>query len=128
LNKWSTITRNIFTSYAGFRHYLEQTFGDINAEATAERRLKQLRQTTSASAYFSEFYQLILNVDWNKKAYVSAAIGGLKDHVRDELARMERLERLDQLAEITVKINNRYYERKMEKQEIDAWRKGHGRL
>jgi hypothetical protein len=28
-------------------------------------------------------------VDWNEKAYVSAAIGGLKDHVRDELARME---------------------------------------
>jgi hypothetical protein len=45
--------------------------------------------------YFSEFYQLILNVDWNEKAYISAAIGGLKDHVRDELARMERLEWLD---------------------------------
>jgi hypothetical protein len=127
-NEWSTITRNIFTSYAGFRRYLEQTFGDIDAEATAERRLKQLRQTTSASAYFSEFYQLISNVDWNEKAYVSAAIGGLKDHVRDELARMERPERLDQLAEIAVKIDNRYYERKMEKREIDAWRKGHGRL
>jgi hypothetical protein len=127
-NEWSTITRNIFTSYAGFRRYLEQTFGDIDAEATAERKLKQLRQTTSASAYFSEFYQLISNVDWNEKAYVSAAIGGLKDHVRDELARMERPERLDQLAEIAVKIDNRYYERKMEKREIDAWRRGHGRL
>jgi hypothetical protein len=41
---------------------------------------------------------------------------------------MERPERLDQLAEIAVKIDNRYYERKMEKREIDAWRKGHGRL
>jgi hypothetical protein len=39
---------------------------------------------------------------------------------------MERPERLNQLAEITVKIDNRYYERKMEKQEINAWRKGHG--
>jgi hypothetical protein len=52
----------------------------------------------------------------------------LKDHVRDELARMERLEWLDQLAEIAVKIDNRYYEQKMEKREIDAWRKGHGQL
>jgi hypothetical protein len=42
-NEWSTITRNIFTSYAGFRRYLKQTFRDINAEATAERKLKQLR-------------------------------------------------------------------------------------
>jgi hypothetical protein len=41
---------------------------------------------------------------------------------------MERPERLDQLAEIAVKIDNRYYERKMEKWEIDAWRRGHGRL
>jgi hypothetical protein len=40
LNEWLTITRNIFTSYARFRRYLEQTFGDIDAEATAERRLK----------------------------------------------------------------------------------------
>jgi hypothetical protein len=59
-------------------------------------------------------------VDWNEKAYISAAIGGLKDHVWDKLARMERPERLDQLAEIAVKIDNRYYERKMEKQEINA--------
>jgi hypothetical protein len=67
-------------------------------------------------------------VDWNEKAYVSTAIGGLKDHVWDKLARIEQPERLDQLVEIAVKINNRYYERKMEKREIDAWRKGHGRL
>jgi hypothetical protein len=67
-------------------------------------------------------------VDWNKKAYVSAAISGLKDYMRDELARMEWLEQLNQLAEITVKINNHYYERKMEKWEINAWRKGHGQL
>jgi hypothetical protein len=67
-------------------------------------------------------------VDWNEKAYVSTAISGLKDHIWDELARMERPEQLDQLAEIVVKINNHYYERKMEKQEINAWRKGHGRL
>jgi hypothetical protein len=64
-------------------------------------------------------------VDWNEKAYVSAAIGGLKDHVRDELARMEWPEQLDQLVEIAVKIDNHYYEQKMEKQEINAWRKGH---
>jgi hypothetical protein len=54
-------------------------------------------------------------VDWNEKAYVSAAIGGLKDHVWDELAHMERPERLNQLTEIAVKIDNRYYEQKMEK-------------
>jgi hypothetical protein len=65
-------------------------------------------------------------VDWNKKVYVSAAIGGLKDYVWDELARMEWLEWLDQLTEIAVKIDNCYYEWKMEKWEIDAWRKGHG--
>jgi hypothetical protein len=28
--------------------------------------------------------------------------------------------------EIAVKIDNCYYEQKMEKQEINAWRKGHG--
>jgi enolase len=67
-------------------------------------------------------------VDWNEKAYVSAAIGGLKDHVQDKLARMERLEQLNQLAEIAVKIDNRYHEQKMEKQEINTWRKGHGQL
>jgi hypothetical protein len=41
---------------------------------------------------------------------------------------MERPEQLDQLAEIVVKIDNHYYKWKMEKWEINAWRKGHGRL
>jgi hypothetical protein len=54
-------------------------------------------------------------VDWNEKAYVSAAIGGLKDHIQDELARMEWPEWLNQLAEIAVKIDNHYYKWKMEK-------------
>jgi hypothetical protein len=49
-------------------------------------------------------------MNWNEKAYVSAAISGLKDHVRDELACMERPEWLDKLVEIAVKIDNRYYE------------------
>jgi hypothetical protein len=52
--------------------------------------------------------------------YISAAIGGLKDHMQDKLARMERLEWLDQLTEIAVKINNHYYKQKMEKQEINT--------
>jgi hypothetical protein len=59
-------------------------------------------------------------VDWNEKAYVSAAISSLKDHVQDELACMEQPEQLNQLAEIAVKIDNHYYEQKMEKQEINT--------
>jgi hypothetical protein len=41
---------------------------------------------------------------------------------------MEWLEWLNQLAEIMVKIDNHYYKQKMEKQEINAWRKGYRQL
>jgi hypothetical protein len=51
-------TQEVFSEtngYKQFRNYLNKTFGDIDATRTAERKLKYLWQTTSATAYASKF-------------------------------------------------------------------------
>ncbi|KAI2894482.1 hypothetical protein CBS11852_4976 [Aspergillus niger] len=122
--QWSIITVNIFRGYDNFRHNLERTLGDIDSEAAAERRLRRLRQLITASAYVSEFYQIISSMNWNETAYISALISGLKVHVKDEMTRMERPETLAEVAELAVKMDNRYFERQLERKEVDVWRRG----
>lgn len=53
-------------------------------------------------------------MNWNETAYISALISGLKGHVKDEMARMERPETLAEVAELAVKMDNRYFERQLE--------------
>ncbi|GMF82058.1 unnamed protein product [Aspergillus oryzae] len=114
----------LFTDSGNLRKHLERTFGDVDAEAIAERKLKQLYQRGSASTYAAEFQQIISRMDWNEKVYVSTFISGLKGHVKDEFARIDRPATLNEAIDFAVKVDNRYHERLMEKRDNEAWRKG----
>ncbi|GMF82080.1 unnamed protein product [Aspergillus oryzae] len=63
-------------------------------------------------------------MDWNEKVYVSTFISGLKGHVKDEFARIDRPATLNEAIDFAVKVDNRYHERLMEKRDNEAWRKG----
>jgi hypothetical protein len=67
---WGDITKAIFASYAIFKKKLEQTFGNIDASRTTERRLDLLRQTRSASVYAAEFKQIISYLNFDKDTYI----------------------------------------------------------
>ena len=67
---WGDTTKEIFASYAVFKKKLEQTFGDIDAQRTAERRLERIRQTSSASIYAAEFQQIISHLDYDDDTYI----------------------------------------------------------
>jgi transposase InsO family protein len=121
---WSMTTTDIFDDYANFRQHLENTFGDIDAARTAERKLQRIRQNHSASAYASEFLQIISYLDLPDRAYIPYFEAGLKSDVKDELARIDRPSTLDQLIKVAVKIDNRNSERRRERQEMDQWKKG----
>lgn len=121
-DEWSDTTTEVFSSFANFKKRLELTFGDIDATRTAERRLKKLRQTTSASTYVAEFQQIISHLNWDEETYISFLEDGFKEDVKDELARMERPNTLKKLIDVAVRIDNRMYDRKMRRQEIQQWR------
>jgi vacuolar-type H+-ATPase subunit F/Vma7 len=114
---WGDVTKLIFRSYAQFKKKLEQTFGDIDAVRTAERKLDRLRQTGSASVYAAEFQQIISHLDLDEDTYIWLFERGLKDNIKDELMRIDRPKDLTTLIEIAVKFDNRLYERDLQRRE-----------
>ncbi|KAJ5239577.1 hypothetical protein N7468_004196 [Penicillium chermesinum] len=115
-------TKEVFASYSNFKKKLEATFGDVDATRTAERRLRRLRQTGSASVYTAEFQQIISHLDWDEDAYIAIYEDGLKEDVKDEIMRIDRPDRLSKLMEVAVKFDNRLYERSLQRREARQWR------
>ena len=94
-----------------FCQALQNTYGDIDTRANAERTLGRLRQTGSAAEYASRFQQLASFLNWNDDALQWAFYKGLKDRIKDELVKEDRPTQLNELIEKAVRIDNRLYER-----------------
>jgi hypothetical protein len=116
-------------SYVSFIDYLKTNFGDPDEKGTARRRIKGLRQTTSASAYFSEFQQYIAILGWmDQDPIIDKAIEGLKSTLKDELARHgKRPDTLTELIEFIIPLDNRLFEREQEKHREQGDKSGNGR-
>ena len=110
-----SLPETVVKTYSDFRTTLRATFGDIDEIATAERQLKSLRQTTSASFYTTEFQRIVSHLQWDKEALMFFYYNGLKDNLKDELARDEKPSNLNELIEKSIKIDNRLFERKRER-------------
>lgn len=108
-------TKDIILNWAEFREQLETMFGDIDAEHTAERQLHALRQKGPASGYAAAFRQFATRTKWNDESLRYQFYRGLKDSVKDEMARGERPEDLEKMIETAITIDNRMYERQLEK-------------
>ena len=108
-------TREIFESYEAFVRKIQRTFGDIDQERTAERRLQTLTQKGSAANYAAEFQQHSARTEWDDAALTAQFYRGLKDRVKDDIARGDRPEDLQEMIETAIRIDNRQYERSLEK-------------
>lgn len=107
-------------NYNQFVLELERMFGDIDAQATAERKLDKLRQTSSARHYVSEFRQASSHLSWGEEALTYKFYSGLKDTVKDRIAEQGRPTDLNQLMKLAVQIDDRIYERFLEKKGSNA--------
>lgn len=107
--------QTIFLTFKGFKDKITRVFGDIDQERTAERHIQNLRQKGSAASYTAEFQQYSGKTDWNDDALKAQYYKGLKDMVKDEIARSDRPGDLQAMINMAVKIDNRIFERNMEK-------------
>ncbi len=105
-------TRIAFASYNNFIRVITQTFGAINEIQDAERNIMQLRQLASASAYTTKFMQYRAHLTWDESALCAQYYNGLKDHLKIELARMERPTEISKLIDIAVNLDDRMYDAK----------------
>ncbi len=105
----------LLDDFEAFTDALHQAYGEIDEVAVAERRLLKLKQAGSTSQYASEFQQITSHLRWDQQALCFHFYNGLKDAIKDELAKEDRPEMLGDLVRKAVKIDNRLFERRQEK-------------
>jgi RNase H-like domain found in reverse transcriptase/Reverse transcriptase (RNA-dependent DNA polymerase)/Integrase zinc binding domain/Chromo (CHRromatin Organisation MOdifier) domain/Retrotransposon gag protein len=119
-------TQILFHTWNNFKVKINRMFGDIDEERTAERAMQYLRQKGAATAYAAEFQQYSFRTSWNDDALMAEFYKGLKDSVKDEMARMEnRGKTLQQMITVAIRIDNRLYERSLERK--GQYTPGHAR-
>jgi hypothetical protein len=107
-------------SFIAFRNALEKMFGDFDAEAATERKLEKLRQTTSTRTYLSEFRQAASHLSWGNGALAFKFYMGLKETVKDRIVEQGRPKNLAKLMQLAVQIDNRQYERQLERKGLET--------
>ena len=108
-------TIEIFHTFDGFKEKLMRVFGEVDEKRQASREVQSLKQRGSAATYTAEFQRNAVKTGWNDEALKEQYYRGLKDAVKDDIAREERPEALEDLIELAIKIDNRNYERALEK-------------
>ena len=62
----------------------------MDEKRAAGERLMTLRQSKSVDAYASEFRQMAARTKWNDAALTAWFYQGLKDGIKDDMARTDR--------------------------------------
>ena len=107
-------TGNMFYSFNNFEIALRQAFEGLDKDRKAERKITQLRQQKSATAYAEEFQTLAFNLGWDDRALSSMFYAGLKTRVKNAMVTIEKPEKLADMIETAVSIDDRLYERYQE--------------
>jgi hypothetical protein len=119
MNNMIEDTKTYFRIYKGFKKGIIAVFGEWNEEKQAAQALFTLKQKGLCAKYTAEFLRNASKVIiWGDGALHTQYYRKLKDFVKDELAREEKPENLKELHELAVKIDNRLYERAMEKKGV----------
>lgn len=108
-------TTEIFQDYRYFEGELEGAFGNLEEECEAERRLAGCYQKNSVSNYLAEFRQISVQLGWDDELLMTFFYRGLKDNVKDEIVKEDRLKDFAEYTKRAVKIDNRLYNRHLEK-------------
>lgn len=95
------------------RHEMEEAlkmaFGTIDEKGQAERKIKTLKQTSSASTVGVEFLQLASKLPWDQDVLMSLWFDVLKEPVQAELWQKDRPKTLVEYINMAVKIDDRQF-------------------
>src|ERR1700761_6344217 len=91
------------------------TFGNPDEVRATERQLLGLKQRGSAGMYAAEFKRISSKLDWGDQALQVQFYRGLRDDVKDELSKEPRPDDFHLYVERAILIDNRLYERRLER-------------
>ena len=114
---WEERTSKIMGNYREFKKALGKVFGELDERKTAAEKLAKLKQTTSVTAYITEFQTIMSSLDWDDEAKEDKYLEGLKQEIRAGLIYYAKeAEDLDELFERTQKID-----REIQRSKKDAY-------
>ena len=103
-------------SYAKFKVEVKRILGPSNEDKVAIRMIQSVKQKRSASEYTMQFKRYLVMTGWDDDALIVMFHHGLKDKVKDKLTfNGAEVTTLDELISCTIDIDNRLFERMMEK-------------
>jgi hypothetical protein len=108
-------TRRILRGDSALFEEIKTTFGYGNEQQEAERAIQGIRQKGSAAKYRADFQILVAKLDWNDQAIAAQFYQGLKENVKDEIARGDRPTTFKDMCNTAIRIDTRIWERQMEK-------------
>jgi hypothetical protein len=110
-----------YFSYDKLKEGLEKAFGDMNETRKAERALHALKQYKSVQSYTQVFQDITSSLEWDDEPLMDVYYRGLKDRVKDDIAKGERPNTLEGLILMATRIDDRHYERFLEKKGQGGW-------
>lgn len=101
--------------YSKFSKEMEIHFGNPFVQSTAQRELLTLRQKGSAVAYSADFQRISLDSGHNDVTLMALYKKGLKKEIQNAITINARdFETLDSLVEYAIRVDNDFYEQRME--------------
>jgi hypothetical protein len=99
-----------------FIQLLEAAFGDPDRVATAERKMREIKQKNREfSQYYAEFQVIAADLDWNPSALRNALRMGLSEEMKDSFTYSDMPEELPVFVTVCQKRDNQIRQRRAEK-------------
>ncbi|KAJ7320456.1 hypothetical protein JRQ81_019967 [Phrynocephalus forsythii] len=116
--KWATplllSASPLLDNYQAFLNHISSAFQNPVQAATANRRLRALKQgKDSVFDYNTAFCLIAQDLNWNEPALISQYMEGLADEVLDELSRVEQPNTLQELITLCLRIDGHLESRRL---------------
>ncbi len=96
-------------------------YEDINAKWIIERQLYDIKQSESTFKYITAFQSIAAEIEWNDSTFTAQFYKELKNVIKNEIARTNKLVTLHVMISKTIVLNNQQCERRLEKKNKIAY-------
>jgi len=111
--KWMNNKKSIFNNYKKFKNELWRAFKVVDKKWAVERQLHILKMNKSAVKYAAEFQWITALMNWDDDALVSQYYWGLNKTIKDEIARMNQPEELQDMINTFINIDSCQWKQQM---------------
>ncbi len=114
-------TNRVFEDFSNFEQAIRRMYEDIDAKRIVERQLYDIKQSESAFKYVAAFQSIAAEIEWDDSTLTAQFYRELKNVIKNEIARTNRFATLHAMISKTIVLNNRQYERRLEKKNKVAY-------